>query len=182
MRLALLLLLTLARPALADTPGATHNEGEYGGVVPGTKHTPPKPVKVKGLLSWIGFEAKDGGGEVFLQSIAPFEIAQRVENGVLVVHLSGLTRLGQNTWRPIDARFFETPIARISARKVGATRGKNAHPAGIEIRISFKNAKEAKEGQLRTATEPDGCFYAYLTWTGGGAAPEGGSLTPDPEK
>jgi hypothetical protein len=175
-----MLLLLLARPALAEAPGATHNEGDYGGVVPGTKHAPPKPAKVKGMLSWIGFEHKEGGAEVFLQSIAPFEVAQHVENGVLVVNLSGLNRLGQNTWRPIDARYFETPIARISARKVGATRGKNGHAAGIEVRITFKNTKDAKEGQLRTATEPDGCFYAYLTWAG--SAPADGGTIADPEK
>jgi hypothetical protein len=196
MRRVLLLLSTLARPALADVrkpthgdasaathaeaTGATHNEGDYGGVVPGTKHTPPKPVKVKGMLSWVGFEPKEGGAEVFLQSIAPFEVDQHVENGVLVVHLSGLNRLGQNTWRPIDARYFETPISRIVARKVAATRGKNAHPAGIELRITFKNTKEAKEGELRTATESDGCFYAYLTWSG--TAPAEGGTMAEPEK
>jgi hypothetical protein len=175
-----MLFLLLARPALAQTPGPTHNEGDYGGVVPGTKHTPPKPAKVKGMLSWIGFEPKDGGAQVFLQSIAPFEVTQHIETGALVVHLSGLDRLGQNTWRPIDARYFETPIARISARKVGATRGKNPHPAGIELRITFKNAKDAKEGQLRTATEPDGCFYAYLTWIG--SVPSESGTISEPEK
>jgi hypothetical protein len=179
MRRALLLVLALTRPVLADTPGATHNEGEYGGVVPGTKHTPPKPAKVKGMLSWIGFEPKDGGAEVFLQSLAPFEVAQHVENGVLVIHLSGLNRLGQNTWRPIDTRFFETPIARITAHRVGATRGKNAHPAGIEVRVAFKNPKDAREAQLRTATEPDGWFYAYLTFAGSAAAEPGPMAEPE---
>ena len=196
MRRACLLLALLATPALADgiktkkpadapeaTPAAPHNEGDYGGVVPGQprKQEPSKhAVKpVKGMLSWVGFEAKDGGAEVFFQSAAPFEVTQRVENGVLYVYLTGLNRLGQNTWRPIDARYFETPVARLVARKVGATRGKNAHPAGIEVRVTFKNPKDAAEGALRTATEADGFFYAYLSWKGSGEAPPATMETPE---
>jgi hypothetical protein len=75
---------------------------------------------------------------------------------VLVVDLK-LTRLGQNTWRPIDTRFFDTPIARITAKKARK---------GIEVRIAFKDPKDAKEGALRTATEADGYYYAYLDFTG----------------
>ena len=162
-------------------PDATHNEGEYGGVVPGQprkaepakKPTRPPP---KGTLSWIGFEAKDGGAEVFFQSVAPFDVTQHVEGGTLLVYLAGLSRLGQNTWRPIDARFFDTPIARISARRVGAAGGKNAHPAGIEVRVTFKNAKDAKEATYRSATEADGFYYAYLSFAGSAPAETGGTM------
>jgi hypothetical protein len=194
MRRALLLLALLATPALADgiktkktadapkaaaadgpepAPAATHNEGDYGGVVPGQprKEASKRSVKaVKGMLSWVGFEAKDGGAEVFFQSIAPFEVTQRVDGSVLYIYLTGLNRLGPNTWRPVDARYFDTPVARLVARRVGATRGKNAHPAGIEVRVTFKNAKDAAEGALRTNTEADGFFYAYLSWKGTGGA------------
>ncbi|MEO8553258.1 MAG: hypothetical protein ABI678_24965, partial [Kofleriaceae bacterium] len=97
------------------TPAPTHSEGDYGGVKPGVPPRQDHKVKrppTKGTLSWIGFEAKDGGGaEIFLQSVAPFEVAQRVDNGALVVDLGGLDKLGQNTWREVDARFFDTPIA-----------------------------------------------------------------------
>src|SRR5205823_12650722 len=37
---------------------------------------------------------------------------------------------------------------------------------GIEVKITFKNPKDAKEGALRTATEADGMYYAYLDFTG----------------
>lgn len=153
-----------------------HGEGDYGGVAPG--HKPDKIKKLpKGTLAWIGFEAKSGGAEVFFQSIAPFEVAQHVENGVLVVNLTGVTRLGQNTWRPIETRFFDTPVARIAAKYAGKTR---AHGAGIEVRIAFKNAKDAKEGTFRSATEADGMYYAYLSFAG-----TPGASTPtmqEPEK
>jgi hypothetical protein len=174
--------------APAPMPAGPHNEGEYGGVKPGvpprtepghrSKRPPPK-----GTLAWIGFEAKNGGAEIFLQSVAPFELSQHVENGVLVVNTS-LTRLGQNTWRQMDARFFDTPIARIVARHVGAARASKTgpgHGAGIEVRISFKNAKDAHEGAVRTSTEPDGLYYAYLSFAGTGGSGSGGTVQ-EPEK
>src|SRR5882672_4325488 len=107
-----LLLLLLTGSAYADKP--PHKEGEYGGVTPGETQKPdpaakpgkPKRPPPKGTLTWIGFEAKDGGAEVFFQSVAPFELTQRVDGSTLVVHLS-LPRLGHNTWRQIDTRFFD---------------------------------------------------------------------------
>jgi hypothetical protein len=126
-------------------------------------------------LTWIGFEAKDGGAQVFFQSVAPFDLSQRVDGAQLIVQLR-LTRLGHNTWRQIDTRFFDNPLSGVVAKTVGAARASKAHPghaAGIEARIAFKNPKDAKEATVRTATEADGLYYAYLTFpegTGGAAA------------
>jgi hypothetical protein len=179
MRRALLCLVLVASPASAQEPRAPNAEGEYGGVQPGQAKKPEPTKKAKkpppkGTLSWIGFEAKDGGSQVFFQSVAPFQVTQRVENGTVVVTLSGLARLGHNTWRPIDTRFFDTPIARVTAKKKGRA---------IEVRIAFKNAKDAAPGSVRTATEADGMFYAYLTFAGGGAGAAGGGAAPsEPER
>ncbi len=180
-----------------DTPdqpqepiGSAHPEGDYGGVDPAHpnagKSEPHKTKRppAKGTLAWIGFEAKNGGADVFFQSVAPFEVAQHVENGTLVVELSGLDRMGQQTARPIDAHFFDSPVARIAARRVGAARAsKNGpgHGAGIEVRIAFKNSKDAHEATMRSATEADGMYYAYLSFGGGGdaAAP---ATAQEPEK
>jgi hypothetical protein len=178
MRGALVILL-LAAPVYADT--GPHKEGQYGGVTPGEtqpRDTAAKPAKPRrppprGTLTWIGFEAKDGGAEVFFQSVAPFVVTQRVEGAALVVHLS-LTRLGHNTWRQVDTRFFDNPLSGIVARAVGAaraTKDRAAHAAGIEARIAFKNPKDAREATIRTATEPDGMYYAYLKFPEGTEPP-----------
>jgi hypothetical protein len=167
------------------TPPATHQEGDYSGVAPehpstADPHQKPKRPPPKGTLSWIGFEAKGGGAEIFLQSVAPFEVSQHVEGNTLVID-TPLVRLGQNTWRDVDTRFFESPIAHIVARHVGAARATKAapaHGAGIEVRVVFKTAKDAREASVRTATEADGMYYAYLSFPGGGDQP---SMT-DPEK
>lgn len=177
MRGALVVLL-LAAPAGADTP---HKEGQYGGVTPGEvqsqdragKPAKPKRPPPKGTLTWIGFQAKDGGAEVFFQSVAPFEVIQRVEGGTLVVHL-GLRRMGHNTWRQIDTRFFDNPLLGIVARVVGAARATKDRPArtaGIEARIAFKNARDVREAAVRTATEAEGMYYAYLTFPEGAGGP-----------
>ena len=173
-----LVLLLLAAPVSADT--GPHKEGEYGGVTPGSqphdssvKPSKPRRPPSKGTLTWIGFEAKDGGAEVFFQSVAPFEVTQRIEGAQLVVHLA-LNRLGQNTWRQIDTRFFDNPLSGIVARAVGAARATKDRPArgaGIEARIAFKNAKDVKQGTVRSATEADGMYYAYLRFPEGTAGP-----------
>ena len=171
-----------------DTPGVAHAEGDYGGVVPGQPQRNDNKGKIKraaakGTLTWIGFEAKNGGAEVFFQSVAPFELEQHVEGGQLVVELAGLSRLGQNTWRPVDTRFFDNPLAKIAAARVGsarATKDKAAHGAGIEIRIAFKNAKDAHEGTVKSATEADGMYYAYLSF--GEGADQAAPTVQDPER
>jgi hypothetical protein len=187
MRRALLLLL-LASPAYADT--APHNEGDYGGVAPGATQKPDpsaRPAKAKkppakGTLTWVGFEAKDGGAQVFLQSVAAFDVTQHLEGPTLVVHMS-LKRLGHNTWRQVDTRFFDNPLAGITAKAVGAARASKVRPAqtaGIDARIRFKSPKDAKEATVRSATEADGMYYVYLTF------PEGAEQRPatitEPEK
>lgn len=188
MRGALVILL-LAAPVYADE---AHREGQYGGVTPGeaqprdpsSKPARPRRPPPKGTLTWIGFTARDGGAEVFFQSIAPFEVSQRVEGGALVVHL-GLTHLGHNTWRQVDTRFFDNPLSGIVARAVGAARATRAHPAhgpGIDVRIAFKNPRDAREATVRTATEADGMSYVYLTFPEGAEARPAAPATPqEPE-
>jgi hypothetical protein len=180
MRRAFFCLVLMASPAFAEDPKGPNAEGEYGGVQPGEGKKPDAPKKAKkpppkGTLSWIGFETKNGGSEVFFQSIAPFEVNQRIDKGAVVVTLSGLSKLGHNTWRPIDTRFFDTPLSRITAKKKGK---------GVEVRIAFKSGKSASQGSVRTATEADGMYYAYLSFAGGSPAadkePEKGPVTtPD---
>jgi hypothetical protein len=167
---ALWMLLLLAGTAAAQPkvdPKGPHREGEYGGVVPGVKPDSKDGKKAKkpptrGTLTWVGFEAKDGGAQLFFQSVAPFEMSQRVEGGSVVVTLS-LTKLGGNTWRQIDTRFFDNPLSMVTAKLAKKKKG-------TEVRITFKNPRDAKEGSARTATEADGMYYAYLSF------PEG---TPD---
>jgi hypothetical protein len=183
--LALAMVLGAASQARAQAQPVVHREGEYTGVVPGeaTETKRPRRAVKKATLSWVGFSARDGGAEVFLQAPSAFTISQEVEGSALVVHLAGLTRQVTNTRRPIDTRFFDNPLARIVAQP--ARRGKK-RGRGIEVRITFKNPKDARAAALRTATEADGFFYAYLTFPegadgegGAGAAGDGAGAADD---
>lgn len=187
MRRAMTLVLLLTGTAVAQiAPNAPHREGEYGGVTPGETTRPepgakprPKRMPSRGTLSWIGFEAKDGGAQVFFQSVAPFTATQRVEGATLIVSLD-LQRLGGNTWRPVDTRFFENPLSSIGAK---ATRARGAGKR-IEVKIRFKNAKDAREGAMRSQVEADGFHYVYLTFpqgTDGGQPPTTTTITPKSE-
>jgi len=170
----LLLLLLLASPAYAYADTAPHREGEYGGVIPGQKSDPatkpakPKRPPPKGTLTWIGFEAKDGGAQLFFQSVGNFSVSQKVVGSTLIATLD-LSRLGSNTWRQIDTRFFDNPLSGVVAKAMRGRKGK------IEVRIHFKNSKDVREGSVRTATEADGMYYAYLTF------PEGTPTANDPK-
>ena len=172
-----LVVLLSAAPVWADP--ASHREGAYGGVIPGEAQprdpagkpaTAKRPPPPRGTLTWVGYATKIAEAEVFFQSVAPFEVSQRVEGGAVVVHL-GLTRLGHNTWRQVDTRFFDGPLAGVIARAGGAARATKDHPArsaGIEARITFKNPQDAREATVRTAAEADGMYYVYLTFPAAG--------------
>ena len=171
------LALGAASPVLAqDDP---HREGVYGGVNPiaptdanKVKH---KDALAKKTLHWIGFQQQRSATEVFLQAAQPFTIDQRLEGGVLVISISGLTKLGPNVRRPMDTRFFDGPITTITTharRAHRARRGVPAATAGIDVHLAFRDGKPAT-GDVRTATEADGMYYAYLSFAGGT-----GSITP----
>jgi hypothetical protein len=187
MRVALLAVLLATGSAYADDRGSPKREGDYGGVNPGQPQIPdkkpgkPRRPPAKGTLTWIGFEAKDGGAQVFFQSPGAFEVKQHLEGTTLVINLN---RLGQNTWRQIDTRFFDNPLSGIVARAVGATRANKTRPArgrGISVRVAFKNPKDAREATVQTKTEADGMFYAYLTFPEGAETNRGTSIK-EPER
>lgn len=177
------------RPARPPRPAPTPNrEGEYTGAKPGVRpgenegHPQRKPKP--GVLSWIGFEAKDGGATVWLQAASKLEVDQHLEGSTLVVHVSGVRRMVRNLSRHIDTRFFDNPLAKITAKVVGkrrARKGRPARDAGVEVRIQFKNPKDAREAEVRMGSEADGLQYAYLTFPPGSdaGAAESDAGSPD---
>jgi hypothetical protein len=50
------------------------------------------------------------------------------------------------------------------------------------VRITFKSPKDARLAALRTATEADGMFYAYLSFPEGADPAAGGGTISEPEK
>lgn len=164
------------RGADARADSEPHKEGVYGGVNPGARDAgggrQRKPTARK-TLHWIGFQADDGRATVFLQAVEPFTLEQEVVAGAVVLHVDGLTKLGRNTRRPIETRYFDGPVTRITAKARKARRAGKGHPrigAGLDVTIAFRDGK-ASAGAVRTATEADGMYYAYLTFAAGAATP-----------
>ena len=116
-------------PAPDLQPTTSHKEGDYGGVTPGetppVDHPKPKHKPPAGTLSWIGFEAKGGGAELFFQSIAAFEVTQAVENGALVVApRHALKTLGPRTPGARSTRGSSTTRCHASRRATSARRAR----------------------------------------------------------
>lgn len=175
-----------AERELDEEPGraepAPRKEGEYGGVRPGQRPRaqegkaarPPRP----GTVSWLGFSAQGQTATVWVQAAGELAWAQRVEGRTLIVSFDGVKALARNVVRPIDTRYFDGPVARVSMGKVKARKahkGQPARRAGVELRIEFENASEAREAAARTAVEADGLWYLYLEVSGAGEAARGGS-------
>lgn len=167
-----------AQKAPGPEPGVQREEGVYSGVEPGEPAGKgAQPVGKPGTLTWVGYlapEADGGpGGRIFLQSPGAFEVTQRVEGRVVILHLAGIKRLARNVRRPLDLRFFDTGVARATVAKVSARRATKTRPArkgGYELRLEMKDAATAAELTTRTATEADGFFYVYVDVPPGAAA------------
>lgn len=146
-----------------------HQEGEYGGVVPGKDgHAQAKKGKKRPstpTISWVGFQQLDAGSaRVFAQFTAAASptFTQSVVGDELVVDIPSVTLNLRNNARPLDTKYFDTRIARVEAKRVGAGgRGKTRHAAGVELHIKFKQGTPAQaDGKIETGA--DGNTYLYL--------------------
>ena len=138
-------------------------EGEYGGVRPGQAARVPHKRPKAGTLAWVGFTPDGGAAQIFLQAPNEFSYSQRVEGKTLIVHLEGLKYLGRQVRRPLYTQHFDTPVDKISVKKVSARKARKGRPgrkAGIEVHIQLDGP--AREAAARAAMEADGYFYLYL--------------------
>lgn len=110
----------LATPALAQRIEVrnAHATGDYAGVAPENQHTPPRHGAVRrsqggSLITWPGFQMRaDGGSRFFLQvSQAPQTELARTQGRVELLVRGTATHV-RNTRRPLETRFFNTPVTR----------------------------------------------------------------------
>ncbi|MCA9575039.1 MAG: hypothetical protein R3B40_18110 [Polyangiales bacterium] len=114
-------LAVMATPVLAQPRlevREARQTGEYAGVAPDNGHTPPRHGAVqrasdRTLITWPGFQMRrDGGSRFFLQvSHAPETQLVRTE-GRLELLVRATTTHVRNTRRPLETRFFNTPVTR----------------------------------------------------------------------
>lgn len=168
--------LAVTAPALAqdEEPAAeaAPDDDAYEGVVPGeTEGRPPgAPWRSKrwAPVFWIGFQPQeDGASRVFVQLGREVEPEQWIdaEAGQLVVFLPRARLANANAARPLVTRFFDSALAQVEARRVTRRRARGdrpAHPAGVEIRISFVDPADRGKAAARVTREEDGFAYLYL--------------------
>ena len=111
----------------------------YAGVVPGMGHRPPGPrasSAVK-LLTWPGFQMNENGtSRVFVQLTAYPDTQTNASASKIHVWMKGV-RIGlRNNRRPLDTRFFQTPVKMV--RAVGKR-------DGVHLMIDLKRSVEHKE-------------------------------------
>jgi hypothetical protein len=107
-----------ARPDVEGSDGPQHASGTYMGVVPGTATPPPAAVKSgKGpaTITWPGFQMRaDGSSRVFVQSSAQLEPEIKSADGKILVHLPGARVAAETNRLPLETRFFNTPVTKVS--------------------------------------------------------------------
>ncbi len=111
---------TDAAPSPA-TPVAS-GSGAYDGVVPGTANLPPLAAVARRstarLLTWPGFQQRpDGASRVFIQTTQAVTTETRSEQGKFTILLHATKVFLRNNRRPLETRYFDTPVTRISVEQ-----------------------------------------------------------------
>lgn len=130
--------------------------GEYGGVTPGLPTLPrivlPRDASQRCYVTWTGFQVLPSGSRVFLQLNRTPDKAVHTTAGEIRVELGGCRVYRWNNLRPLDLRFFDTPVssARVRwSRRQGAT---------LHVQL-----KRAVQPQVEVA-QLQGWTYLFLTF------------------
>ena len=104
-------------PTSADT-GHGHPAGTYTGVAPGNSATPAVNIpagKGPATITWPGFQMRpDGSSRVFIQSTSALDAQPSAAPGKYLVALPGARVSGGTNRLPLETRFFNTPVTRVS--------------------------------------------------------------------
>ncbi|NOY90057.1 MAG: hypothetical protein GXP55_02525, partial [Deltaproteobacteria bacterium] len=126
--LSALLLLALALPVAHAQDAAPSGDGQtaptrYEGVTP-EAGSPPAERRVRRsrnrLLTWPGFESRpNGASRFFVQLSREVQFTTRASQGRFEVLLAGTRTHLRNTRRPLETRFFNTPVIRAKVERRG---------------------------------------------------------------
>jgi hypothetical protein len=111
--------------------------GFYSGVSVEGNQVPPNPAPKLGtkpaLLTWTGFERTDSGSQVFFQLSGDATYTTKRRGNIITIRLRRTKVNVRNNKRPLDLRFFKTPVQSVRVRR----RGKDT-----EARIVLKRSSE----------------------------------------
>lgn len=167
-------ILALAAPSFAQTgstPAGPHAVGEYAGVVPGRGNAPPRSRAVRRtprrgrtarLLTWPGFQARPNGASRFFVQVsdAVQTDVQRTDGRVEVVLRQTRVHL-RNSRRPLETRFFNTPVTRATVER----RGRH------DLAIVFNMRGDATP-RVYTEAGQNGYHFVFIEFPEGNWLPE----------
>lgn len=117
-------LVTLALSGLSSTAIAQQAPGDYQGVVPGSTHQPThlnvSPGASPLSIAWPGFQPRaDGTSRFFLETTSTprWEVRKSGRTLTIVLQAAQIAD-GQQSMRPLETRFFSTPVTRAYLRRV----------------------------------------------------------------
>jgi len=159
------------KKGLGLQPQDVHQEGDYGGVVPGKVGDKPRkaPKTKRTVLTWIGFQKSGAGSRLFVQLTADADFEQAVVGNELVVTIPGARFGSRNASRRLDTRFFETSLREVLPKRA---RRQGKRKAGLALHISFKNPSDAQSASAKVSKEQDGFHYLYLDFGAGTTMPD----------
>jgi hypothetical protein len=158
-----------AQVAGAQAPGARDTTASavaspprsYAGVVPGNRERPSHvrgaPGQTPVVATWPGFQPRaDGASRVFVQLTATAAYDVRTEGGRVVVLLRGVRIGDRQARRPLDTRYFETPVTRAYLER----RGRADCALVLELRANVTPAVALERGE-------DGMTYLTVSFPSG---------------
>lgn len=165
---ALVLAAAIPVLVLAQAGGTPPAGGEgYPGVVPGTGNLPPRADAARRsqarLLTWPGFQARpDGVSRVFVQTSTAVAHTTSSERGRFVLLLQNTGVHLRNNRRPLETRYFNSPVSRIVVE-----------PRGRNLAIVIELRGEATP-RVYTEAGQNGFHFVFAEFPAGNWAP-----TPD---
>jgi hypothetical protein len=151
------------QPPAQQQVAAPHEIGHYAGVTPGTSNRPPRLPQgrqANRLVTWPGFQARaDGASRFFVQTTNAVSPALQTQQGRVVVTLPNVRIHLRNNRRPLETRFFNTPVSRARVER----RGRNVAFV-LDLRADVTPT-------VSTDVGPDGLHFVYVEFGGGDFLP-----------
>jgi hypothetical protein len=158
----------------ASSSVSGHATGTYMGVVPGSATPPPaaRTVHSPATITWPGFQMRpDGSSRVFIQSNTPLDPQPTAAAGKYAVHLPGAHVSSGTNRLPLETRFFNTPVT-----KVSLTVDRSGATVVLDLRASVTPSISSERGA-------NGYYFTYIDLPKGSyvSAPNKTGAPPEPE-
>jgi hypothetical protein len=135
--------------------GQNHPAGTYTGVVPGTSAPAaavvPANKAAPATITWPGFQMRaDGTSRVFIQSTTSLAVQPSAAPGKYQVYLPGAHVHGGTNRLPLETRFFNTPVTKVSL---------NAAKDGVTVTLDLRSDVTP---QVSNEHGSDGYYFIYI--------------------